>query len=115
MEMERRDIGDMHSHDAAWVHWPVYWSAIWVGALAALATALIIGLIGIALGMHVLGPESRVVDWHKFKIGALVFSVLGSFVAFVVGGWVTGRIAGLLRSEPAMLHGRSPGSWLYRC
>jgi hypothetical protein len=50
-------------------------------------------------------PEHRVVDWHKFGIGALIFSVCGAFFAFAAGGWVCGKVAGILRSEPAMLHG----------
>ena len=33
-----------------WNAWPVSWTAIWVGALAALATGLLIGLIGTAVG-----------------------------------------------------------------
>jgi hypothetical protein len=36
---------------------------------------------------------------------ALVFSVLGSFLAFALGGWVAAKVAGLRRSESAMLHG----------
>jgi uncharacterized membrane protein YeaQ/YmgE (transglycosylase-associated protein family) len=88
-----------------WHHWPVNWSAVWVGALAALTAALIIGLIGIAVGAHLLGPEHRVVDLHKMHVGALIFSVCGAFFAFAVGGWVSARIAGILRAEPAMLHG----------
>ncbi len=88
-----------------WRHWPVNWSAVWVGGLAALAVALIFGLIGLAVGAHLLGPEHRVVDLHKFGLGALIFSVCGAFFAFVIGGWVTGKIAGILRAEPAMLHG----------
>src|SRR4051812_10761608 len=47
MEMQRHDANGPHAHDA-WVQWPVYWSAVWVGALAALATALVCGLIGLA-------------------------------------------------------------------
>src|SRR5207237_7895282 len=54
-----------------WKHWPVNWSALWVGALASVAALLIFGLIGVALGAYVLGPENRIVDWHKFSIGAL--------------------------------------------
>jgi hypothetical protein len=67
---------------------------------------LIIGLIGIAIGAHQLtGPESRIYELKKIGLLALFFSVFGSFLAFVVGGWVAGKVAGILRSEPAMLHG----------
>jgi len=88
-----------------WVPWPVNWSAVWVGALSALAAVMIFGLIGIAVGAHLLGPEHRVVDLKKMGIGALAFSVFASFLAFVIGGWVAGKVAGILRSETAMLHG----------
>lgn len=94
-----------HAVGDAWVHWPVYWSAIWVGALAALATALVFGLIGIALGAHQVGPARAIARWSDFGLGALIFSVAGAFFAFVIGGWVAGRIAGVRRSEPAALHG----------
>src|SRR3954451_19574257 len=104
MDMQREEAVGVARYPT-WVHWPVNWTAVWVGALAALATALILGLAGISLGMHVLGTEGRVVDWGKFKIGTLIFSVFGAFIAFVVGGWVTARIAGTRHSEPAMLHG----------
>src|SRR5436190_9620059 len=104
MDMHREEDGAVTRYET-WVHWPVNWTAVWVGALAALAVALIIGLAGISLGMHVLGTEGRVVDWHKFKIGSLIFSVFGAFISFVAGGWVTAKIAGIVRSEPAMLHG----------
>jgi uncharacterized membrane protein YeaQ/YmgE (transglycosylase-associated protein family) len=90
---------------AAWIQWPVYWSAVWVGTLTALALALIIGLIGIAVGAHELVPAQRIVDWHKFGLSALIFSVVGAFLAFAAGGWVAGKIGGILRAEPAMLHG----------
>ena len=104
MDLQREEAGTVTRYET-WVHWPVNWTAVWVGALAALALGLIIGLAGISLGMHVLGNEGRVLDWHKFKIGSLIFCVVGAFLSFVVGGWVTGRIGGIRRSEPAMLHG----------
>jgi hypothetical protein len=93
-----------------WVAWPVNWSAVWVGALANLSAVLLFGLIGIALGAHLLDPEHRIVDLRKIAIGTLAFSIFSSFLAFVIGGWVTGKIAGILHSEPAMLHGVI--SWL---
>src|ERR1044071_7747563 len=68
------------------VPWPVYWTGVWVGALASIALALLFGLVGIALGFHLLGPSGRIVDWHKFGIGALIFSVCGAFFSGVLGG-----------------------------
>lgn len=106
-ESVRSDAGhslDVVRPEASWVQWPVYWSAIWVGALAALVAALLIGLIAIAVGAHEIGPSPRIVSWHDFGFGALIFGVLGTFLAFALGGWIAGRIAGLRRAEPAMLH-----------
>ncbi len=83
--------------------WPVAWSAVWVGALSAVAVALTIGLIGYAIGAHQYATGG--VDWKHMKWGSMIFSVGGAFFSFVAGGWVTARIAGFRRSEPAMLHG----------
>src|SRR5262249_45366781 len=88
-----------------WHHWPVNWTAVWVGALAALCMALIFGLIGVAVDAHELGPEHRVVDLHKLGLGTLILSVCGAFFSFVVAGWSTAKVAGILRLEPAILHG----------
>lgn len=104
LEADRREVAGEIEYEK-WAHWPVNWSAIWVGALAALAATVVFGLIGTAIGAHLLGPEHRVVDIKKLSIGALIFSVSGAFFAFVIGGWITGKIAGILHSEPAMLHG----------
>jgi len=84
--------------------WPVDWSAVWVGALSAVVVSLIIALIGIAIGMHSMAA-TRIVRWKEFGFGSLIFSVLGAFLAFAVGGWVAGRISGYRWSEPAILHG----------
>jgi hypothetical protein len=85
-----------------WIAWPVSWSGIWIGTLAALAVGLLIGLIGVAIGAH---EVSRFVDWKKIRLIGVVFNVAGAFFAFAVGGWVAARVAGILRSEPAILHG----------
>ena len=85
-----------------WRAWPVAWSGVWVGALAALSVGLIIGLIGFAIGAH---ESSRLMKWSSVKFITLVFNVCGAFFAFVVGGWAATRVAGIRRSEPAILHG----------
>jgi hypothetical protein len=92
----------MDTRQSEWTRWPVAWSAIWVGALTALAVALIIGLLGFAVGAN---EVSRYVDWKKLSLLTAVFSIGGAFFAFVAGGWAAARIAGIRRSEPAILHG----------
>jgi len=87
------------------IHWPVSWSAIWVGTLSALSTALVIGLIGIAIGARHIVPNDRILRWSDVGPGTLITTVLGAFFAFVVGGWIAGRVAGLRRADTSMLHG----------
>jgi uncharacterized membrane protein YeaQ/YmgE (transglycosylase-associated protein family) len=87
-----------------WHHWPVNWSAIFVGTLSALAAMLIIGLIGLAVGAHLLNPENRWVEVKKLSTGALIFGVGGAFFSFVIGGWIAGKVGGILRAEPSILH-----------
>jgi hypothetical protein len=97
----------MNSHESEWTRWPIAWSAVWVGALTALAVGLIIGLLGFALGAN---EVSRYVDWKKIRLIGAIFAIGGAFFAAVAGGWTAARIAGIRRSEPAMLHGAI--SWL---
>jgi hypothetical protein len=98
--LERRFTVDGYNSD--WKAWPVSWSAVWIGALAALAVGLVISLAGLALGAH---EASRAVSWKNVRLTTLLFDIGGAFFAFVVGGWLAARIAGIYRSEPAMLHG----------
>lgn len=89
--------------ESGWRPWPV-WSAVWVGALSALAVGLIIGLIGYAIGAHQL-TTPRTMTFRNVHLITTIFSVAGAFFAFAVGGWVAGTMAGFRRSEPAILHG----------
>ena len=89
--------------EPGWRPWPV-WSAVWVGALSALAVGLVIGLIGYAIGAHQL-TAPRTTTFGNVRLVTTIFSVAGAFFAFVVGGWVAGRILGARRAEPAILHG----------
>jgi hypothetical protein len=88
-----------------WAHWHIHWTGIWVGGLAAFSMVLLFGLVGTALGAHLLGPEHRIIDLKKTGIGALIFSICGSFFSFAIGGWIAAKIAGILHSEPAMIYG----------
>jgi len=43
--------------------------------------------------------------WKTVGWATVICSVLTAFFAFVIGGWVAGRLGGFRLSEPAMLHG----------
>lgn len=89
-----------------WTPWPLSWSGVWVGALAAVAALLVVGLIGMVVGAHQALPGQQILEWRRdFGLLALLFSVLGAFLSFALGGWAAARVAGITRSEPAMLHG----------
>src|SRR5487761_2395006 len=84
------------------IPWPVDWSAIIVGALSALAAAFVFGLIGTIVGTSAPATFS---SWHTVSVIDLVFVIAATFFAFVIGGWVAGKISGYRYSETTILHG----------
>lgn len=81
------------------------WSAVIIGALAAVVAVVIFGLIGTAIGAHKTGVEGRITAWSGVGFGSLAWAVLSAFFAFVIGGWIAARLAGITRAEDATLHG----------
>ena len=90
----QRDLERVETYEArvpaevryqTWTHWPVNWTSIWVGTLTAFALVVVFGLIGIAIGAHVLGAETRVVDLKKWGLSAAAFSIAAAFFAFSTG------------------------------
>jgi hypothetical protein len=84
--------------------WPVYWSAVWVGALSAIAAALLLGLLAVALGAYVGAPGGRL-RATDMGVGDFAAAVGGAFFAFVLAGWTASQVAGLRRADTAALHG----------
>jgi hypothetical protein len=79
----------------------VAWGAIWIGALTALAIGLIFGLLGTAAGAYKINTRGTA----DFGFWTLVFSVCGSFFAFVGGAWVTAKLSGFRDAESSIIHG----------
>ena len=84
--------------------WPVHWSAAWVGALTALATAVVIGLFAVALGAYDVVAPGRFGP-ANLDVGDVIAAVCGAFFSFAAGGWVASRVAGFRRADSAALHG----------
>jgi hypothetical protein len=91
-----------YSRPETWVAWGVNWSAVWVGALAALTASLIFGLIGTAVGATSIEKFSSFQTISRIDVAMVICS---AFFAFVIGGWVAGKITGAKHSERTILHG----------
>jgi hypothetical protein len=84
-----------------WGGWPVNWTAVWVGALAALAAAIILGLLSTAVGAQAV---KSIASWKTMSRVDIGLTIASAFFAFVIGGWVAGKIAGFRHAEPSILH-----------
>jgi hypothetical protein len=71
------------------------WSGIWVGALTSVVAVVLFGFVGTAIGAHRAGVEGRVTEWSGVGFWALAFAVFAAFWAFVLGGYIAVRIAGI--------------------
>ncbi len=92
---------DLYVGPETWIPWKVNWSAVWVGALAALTASLIFGLLGTASGLTSL---EKLTSWHTVARVDIVMTVCAAFFAYVIGGWAAGKITGARYSEPTILH-----------
>ena len=100
--IRERETGTTVRGDA-WTAWPVNWSAILIGALAAVVAVVLFGLIGTAIGAHKTGAEGQITKWSGVGLYGLIWAVASSFFAFVIGGWVAARIAGIRSAQDAIL------------
>ncbi len=80
----------------AWSDW-VRWGPIWAGLLTIIATLSVIGALGAAIAFSVWGANPN----NAFVYG---WSILTGIIAYVLGGWVTARTAGVTGIGPAVLN-----------
>lgn len=82
----------------------VAWGAIFAGIIVAVATMAVLGILGLALGFSLV--EATEQDPAN---GALTTTAIWTFVsqivALFVGGFIAARLAGLLPTGAALLHG----------
>jgi len=81
----------------------ISWGAIFAGAVVAIATQLVLALIGGAIGLATLNPttgQSR--SGTTLGIGAAIWLVISSLISLFVAGYVAGRLGGTFNG---WLHG----------
>lgn len=82
---------------------PVIWSAVLGGAVAALGVQLILSLFGIGIGAALMDPWYDVAD--EIGVAAAIYTIISGMLSFGLGGWVAGRMSGVLRTGSGALHG----------
>lgn len=88
----------------------VSWGAIFVGVAVALATQLIINLVGIAAGAASIDPSSNGSPAAStLSYGAAFWFVLAGIAASLAGGFASGRLSGSPVPSTAAWHGLA--SW----
>lgn len=85
----------------------VSWPAVFAGAVLALAVQVLLSMLGTGIGLSTLAPlgtgDSPAAS--SFGYGAAAWWIVSSLLALFVGGWVAGRLSGMLRSGDGSLHG----------
>ena len=81
----------------------ISWGAIFAGAIIALATQLVLTLIGTAVGLATLNPATgQNPTGTTLGLGAAVWLAISSLVSLFLGGYVAGRLGGTFNG---WLHG----------
>jgi hypothetical protein len=81
----------------------ISWGAIFAGGIIALATQLVLTLIGTAIGLATLDPATGDnPSGTTLGIGAGVWLVISSLISLFLGGYVAGRLGGTFNG---WLHG----------
>jgi hypothetical protein len=86
----------------------VSWGAILTGVVVALATQVLLSMLGAGLGLAAIEPTQPAgenPDASTVGIGATLWWALSGIIASLAGGWVAARLAGVPNRETGMLHG----------
>jgi hypothetical protein len=81
----------------------ISWGAIFAGTVVALATQLVLTLIGGAVSLAILSPATgQTPSGTTLGIGAAIWLIISSLVSLFVAGYVAGRLGGTFNG---WLHG----------
>jgi hypothetical protein len=84
----------------------ISWGAVFAGVALALATQLILNLLGLGIGASTFNPASGSnPSASTFSIGAGLWWLLSGIISALVGGYTAGRLAGQPRESSGGWHG----------
>jgi hypothetical protein len=84
----------------------ISWGAVLAGVVLALATQILLNMLGIGIGAATLDPAvGDTPSAMSFSIGAGLWFALSTILAALAGGYTAGRLAGVSRESTAGWHG----------
>lgn len=84
----------------------ISWGAIFAGVVVALATQLLLSMLGLGVGLSLVSPaQGNSPEAGNFGIGAGIWWGVSYLIALFAGGYVAARLAGRLVSWDGALHG----------
>jgi hypothetical protein len=84
----------------------ISWGAVFAGVLLALATQLLLNLLGMGVGASTLNPVGGdSPSAASLSIGAAIWFAVSSILAALAGGYAAGRLAGVPNESIAGWHG----------
>jgi hypothetical protein len=82
----------------------INWGAICGGTFIAMFFQLLLGLLGLAVGLSVLGP-GRAVSPQGMGIGTGIWLILVTVISVFIGAFAAGRFAGMQAKYDGLMHG----------
>ena len=84
----------------------ISWGAVLAGVVLALATQILLNMLGIGIGAATLDPAmGDNPSAISFSVGAGLWFALSTLLAALAGGYAAGRLAGVPRESTAGWHG----------
>lgn len=83
---------------------PIRWAAIFAGLAGGLASYMLLSLLGIAVGLSAVDPQSTD-PVGSVPMATGVWTGISMLVGAFIGGYVAGHMSGLFRKADGMLHG----------
>lgn len=98
---------DHRDHDAVEVKNRVQFGPIVAGVLTAIATLLILTVLGLAIGASALEPRDV---GEGIGAAAAIWGIVSALIAFFLGGWVAAKTAAVAGAGSGMINGLMVGA-----
>ena len=88
----------------------ISWGAVLAGAVVAVATTILLSLLGAAIGAGTIRPlDTTSTDVAHFGSGAAIWEIINLALSMAFGGYVAARLSGTHSHLDGELHGDRRG------